>query len=465
MPTLPYSQLEVLARLCCVNVAPPSSALSGAALLPQGSAGSGSSSGSNSDPLGGYAAHLRHRMLGDLMRAFGSDRALLETKGAFILRRLCMLLDARLVYGSLARILLSEPNREFAALVVELLNLILLTAVETADLRELIRGCGGGGGGGALQLLTPASASSAAPVLAPPSAVAAATSARTTGVAGVSTPATSPLASASPSPTAAAATATVAAVVAPPSQPSQLLLPAMPALGSEMEGDAASVFHLLYRTWVVNPTATFSLCLLAQAYDLCARIMAAFAERTITVGVLMQCDKLVQLLESPIFLCTRMHLTQPQRGDHGALLRALYGLLMVLPQGTAFCTLRDRLACVSPLAAAASFVSAASASGPGVASAAPGACGTASLGGLPLDSDGLFAVFEASQLAQWYSVTADVRARSILRRRGGHGAAPSTGSVISPPGAASAASALTAPVGAAATTAVPPAAVAAVADG
>jgi vacuole morphology and inheritance protein 14 len=55
-----------------------------------------------------------------------------------------------------------------------------------------------------------------------------------------------------------------------------------------------------------------------------------------------QVDKLVQLLETPIFLPLRLHLTQPERRDHGHLLRALYGLLALLPQGVAFTTLRDR---------------------------------------------------------------------------------------------------------------------------
>ncbi len=69
-----------------------------------------------------------------------------------------------------------------------------------------------------------------------------------------------------------------------------------------------------------------------QAYELGARIMGRFGETTITVGVLMQCDKLVQLLESPLFITTRLHLALPNRPDHSALLHSLYALLAVLPQ-------------------------------------------------------------------------------------------------------------------------------------
>jgi vacuole morphology and inheritance protein 14 len=44
-----------------------------------------------------------------------------------------------------------------------------------------------------------------------------------------------------------------------------------------------------------------------------------------------------------------MHLLQLERPDNAALLRALHGLLMLLPQSTAFHTLRDRLAAVTAL--------------------------------------------------------------------------------------------------------------------
>jgi vacuole morphology and inheritance protein 14 len=55
----------------------------------------------------------------------------------------------------------------------------------------------------------------------------------------------------------------------------------------------------------------------------------------------MEMDKLVQLLESPIFMSLRLQLLEPQR--HPYLFKALYGLLMLLPQSSAFETLRNRL--------------------------------------------------------------------------------------------------------------------------
>ena len=44
-----------------------------------------------------------------------------------------------------------------------------------------------------------------------------------------------------------------------------------------------------------------------------------------------------------------MHLLQPRRKGHAALLSSLYGLLMLLPHSTAFHTLRDRLTSVTSL--------------------------------------------------------------------------------------------------------------------
>lgn len=73
------------------------------------------------------------------------------------------------------------------------------------------------------------------------------------------------------------------------------------------------------------------------------------AAEPITVALLMQLDRTVQLLESPCFLQLRLHLCQPSHPGHSHLLRALYGILMALPQSTAFHTLRDRLTSVTSL--------------------------------------------------------------------------------------------------------------------
>lgn len=201
------------------------------------------------------------RVLNEILALFASDRRLLETRGSLIIRRLCVSLNAKSIYISLAASLHRSLDLEFASIMVQTLNLILLTAHELGELRSLLKHS------------FEASASSA----------------------------------------------------------------------------DRQVFTQLFACWCHNPVATLSLCLLAQAYDLSACLVQKFAEVEITVGFLMQIDKLVQLLESPIFVQLRLQLLEVDAAYHAALLKSLYGLLMLLPQSTAFKTLKDRLATVSSL--------------------------------------------------------------------------------------------------------------------
>ena len=80
--------------------------------------------------------------------------------------------------------------------------------------------------------------------------------------------------------------------------------------------------------------------------------------------MLIQLDKLVQLLESPVFTCEspslrtfqvglsqfsdlRLQLLEPER--HPYLYKCLYGILMLLPQSAAFAALKNRLNSVSAI--------------------------------------------------------------------------------------------------------------------
>jgi len=63
------------------------------------------------------------------------------------------------------------------------------------------------------------------------------------------------------------------------------------------------------------------------------------------VQMLVQVDKLVQLIESPVFTYLRLQLLEP--GRYPYLFKCLYGLLMLLPQSSAFVSLRNRLNAVN----------------------------------------------------------------------------------------------------------------------
>ena len=218
-------------------------------------------------------------VLSSLMSAFAGDRRFLEQRGSLIIRQLCELLDAESIYRAVARWLMQLTEREerrdngadgeredggggaanaceFASLMVQSMNLILLTSSELAELRGRLK----------------RSLASAA--------------------------------------------------------------------GREL-------FTTLYRAWCHNPVSTFSLCLLSQSYSLSSALISHIAELEMTVGALMQIDTLIQLIESPVFIALRLHLLEPLQ--HPALVKAMYGLLMLLPQSSAFQSLQARLQSVAPL--------------------------------------------------------------------------------------------------------------------
>ncbi|XP_012231031.1 protein VAC14 homolog [Linepithema humile] len=190
----------------------------------------------------------------NLLRVFSTDRHLLEERGTFIIRELCILLSAEDIYKTLANILLEEQNLSFACTMIQTLNVILLTSSELFDLRNKLR-----------HLDSP---------------------------------------------------------------------------------DSCALFECLYVSWCHNPVATVALCLLSQHYRHACNIIRSFENIEVTVEFLTEIDKLVQLIESPIFTYLRLQLLEWEEND--ALIYALYGLLMILPQSEAYATLQRRLAAIPP---------------------------------------------------------------------------------------------------------------------
>ncbi|GHJ88688.1 hypothetical protein NliqN6_5090 [Naganishia liquefaciens] len=111
--------------------------------------------------------------------------------------------------------------------------------------------------------------------------------------------------------------------------------------------DGQALFISIYKSWCHNAVAAFSLCLLAQAYEHASNLLQIFAELEMTVALLVQIDKLVMLIESPIFTSLRLQLLEPEKYPY--LFKCLYGLLMMLPQSSAFVSLRNRLNAVSSM--------------------------------------------------------------------------------------------------------------------
>ncbi|XP_037085978.1 protein VAC14 homolog [Pollicipes pollicipes] len=108
--------------------------------------------------------------------------------------------------------------------------------------------------------------------------------------------------------------------------------------------ESRSLFLELYRTWCDNPIATISLCLLTQNYHHSLAVVKCLGSIEVTVDYLTELDRLVQLLETPIFTYLRLQLLEPW--TYPELVDTLYGMLMTLPQTEAFNMLRRRLDCV-----------------------------------------------------------------------------------------------------------------------
>eukprot|EP01083_Nonionella_stella_P222411 793685_1 len=225
-----------------------------------------------------------------------ADRRLLETRGSIIVRRLCVLLNAKSVYLIMADIISSydvTPDEggnsftlEFVATMVQTLNLILLTASELNNLRQLLE------------------------------------TSFAEGQASENEPSTS------------------------------VVTPSSPRRNNgryHANNEGARVFASLFHCWCNNPVSTFSLCLLGRAYDLAFSLVKKFSELEVTVGFLMQIDKLIHLIESPIFVHLRLRLLDVEAPFHTYLLKSCYGLLMLLPQSDAYRSLNDRLSSVCNL--------------------------------------------------------------------------------------------------------------------
>jgi vacuole morphology and inheritance protein 14 len=189
----------------------------------------------------------------NLLQLFSTDRKLLETRGNLIIRQLCMSLSAERIYRTLADCIEKEEDLEFASIMVQNLNNNLITAPELSELRKRLRN--------------------------------------------LETKVNIPMVT--------------------------LAKPHIWVQSADnLQQDGQTFFVALFRSWCYNAVATFSLCLLAQAYEQAYNLLQILsellsihdgcrsaanmyysAELEMTVNILIQIDKLVQLLESPVFTC------------------------------------------------------------------------------------------------------------------------------------------------------------------
>ncbi len=237
------------------------------------------------------------RVLKEVYNLFQKDQILLEKRSSLVVRHFCQLLSPERVYRELAHIVSGTEDLTFAALIVQMLNIILLTARELEPLRIKLKNCegvalpgGNNGKSGSSKFFSGAISSS--------NNSNNENNNKTT---------------------------------------------------NKQRSESRSLFTVLYNSWCHSPVSALSLCFLAQAYDLASVLINHFAKAEISVSFLMQVDKLVQLLESPIFIHVRLEMLEQGTPRHFALMKTLYGILMLLPQSAAFKTLQNRLQAVSSM--------------------------------------------------------------------------------------------------------------------
>ena len=104
-----------------------------------------------------------------------------------------------------------------------------------------------------------------------------------------------------------------------------------------------------FSAWCVNPFAALALCWFSEEYVVAYHITQSLATQEISLEMLLQADKLVQLLESHVFVHVRLQLLNTGSPRLAPLLQSLYGLMMLLPQTSSYQKLQSRLNGVLPL--------------------------------------------------------------------------------------------------------------------
>ncbi|RNF19652.1 HEAT repeat-containing protein [Trypanosoma cruzi] len=95
---------------------------------------------------------------------------------------------------------------------------------------------------------------------------------------------------------------------------------------------ARTTFVGMYQCWRYNTVAALSLCLLSRAYEHAFQLIQFMGSLEMSAATLLQLERLVRLIESPIFAYIRMSLMEPSRCL--PLVQTLFSMQLILPQGS-----------------------------------------------------------------------------------------------------------------------------------
>lgn len=107
----------------------------------------------------------------------------------------------------------------------------------------------------------------------------------------------------------------------------------------------SEMFSTLFEVWSCDPISSISLCLLSERYELASKLIQLMSLANMNVTMLVKLSQITKLLDMPHYSSLRMQLLKPNKYPH--LIHSLKGMLMLLPQGKAFESLKNRLECSS----------------------------------------------------------------------------------------------------------------------
>jgi len=107
------------------------------------------------------------------------------------------------------------------------------------------------------------------------------------------------------------------------------------------------LFIKMYNIWAINPISLLIYCVITEHFEIAYNIILNLVKVQLDNDYYIHLGSLVQLLESELYDYIRIRLLEPTNNIY--LIRTLYGILMLLPQGQAFNVLSNRMSNVQTL--------------------------------------------------------------------------------------------------------------------
>lgn len=104
-----------------------------------------------------------------------------------------------------------------------------------------------------------------------------------------------------------------------------------------------------YESFCVNAVAALCLCWFVEDYPVAEYIAASLSSQPLSASFLLRANELLLLLNTPVFQHVRLHWMDVRNPTFLAMLRSIYGFLMLLPQSDAYNGIQNRLSSLTSL--------------------------------------------------------------------------------------------------------------------